>query len=64
MNAVGVAERSLSNIKDKWQTLKKNVKDKVASSVRIKRRDGEKTGGVKTENPTLDNPHVVDGSIF
>ena len=59
VNAVGVAERSLSSIKDKWQTLKKNVKDKVASSVRIKRREREKTGG--GENPTLDDPDVVEG---
>ena len=40
VKAVGVAERSLASIKDKWQTLKKNVKDKVTSSVRIKRREG------------------------
>ena len=24
----------------------------------------KKQAGVKTENPTLDDPHVVDGSIF
>ena len=45
VNAVGVAERSIASIKDRWQTLKKNAKDKVASSVRIKRREREKTGG-------------------
>ena len=45
VNAVDVAERSLSSIKDKWQTLKTNVKDKVASSVRIKRREGENRWG-------------------
>ena len=32
---------------------------RVASSVRIKRREGEKTGG--GENPTLDDPDVVEG---
>ena len=48
VNAAGVAERSLASIKDRWQTLKKNAKDKVASSVRIKRRQREREVGEKT----------------
>ena len=35
VNAVGVAERSLQSIKDKWQALKKSVKEKVTNSVRM-----------------------------
>ena len=59
MNAVGVAERSLQSIKDKWQALKKSVKEKVTNSVRVQRKERGKTGG--GENPTLDDPDVLDG---
>ena len=58
VNAIGVAERSIQSIKDKWQTLKKNVKDKVASGMREKRKQRERTGG--GENPALDDPDVLD----
>ena len=53
-----MAERSLQSIKDKWQALKKNVKEKVAASTRRHRKEREKTGG--GENPTLDDPDVID----
>ncbi|XP_041455705.1 uncharacterized protein LOC121408339 [Lytechinus variegatus] len=57
VNALGVAERSLQSIKDKWQALKKNVKEKVAAGTRLQGKEREKTGG---ENPTLDDPDVFD----
>ena len=60
VNAIGVAERSIQSIKDKWQTLKKNVKDKVASAMREKRKQRERTGG--GENPALDDPDVLDNN--
>ena len=45
VNAVGVAERSLQSIKDKWQALKKSVKEKFTNSVRVQRKERGKTGG-------------------
>jgi len=38
VNAVGVTERSIQSIKDKWQALKKTVKEKVAKSARVHRK--------------------------
>ena len=59
VNAVGVTERSIQSIKDKWQALKKTVKEKVAKSARLQRKERGKTGG--GENPTLEDPDVLDG---
>ena len=58
VNAVGVAERSIASIKDRWQTLKKNAKDKVASGVARERKS--RWGG---ENPSLDDPDILEGFI-
>ena len=46
----------MANTKEKCQTKWRQV---CAS-----RGERGKTGGGKTENPTMDDPHVVDGSIF
>ena len=58
VNALGVVERSIESIKDKWQTLKKKVKDKVSANIRRKKHMREKTGG--GENPSMDDPDFVD----
>ena len=43
-----------------------NTKEKCQrqSGVKCVHQEAKKQAGVKTENPTLDDPHVVDGSIF
>ena len=49
VNALGVAERSLQSIKDKWQTMKKNVKEKITRSMRDKKKESEqKRAGERT----------------
>ena len=58
VNPLGVVERSIESIKDKWQTLKKKVKDKVSANIRRKKLMREKTGG--GENPSVDDPDFVD----
>ena len=47
----------MANTKEKCQTKWRQV---CASRGEIEK----KQAGVKTENPTLDDPHVLDGSIF
>eukprot|EP00745_Piridium_sociabile_P035872 TRINITY_DN63290_c0_g1_i2.p1 TRINITY_DN63290_c0_g1~~TRINITY_DN63290_c0_g1_i2.p1 ORF type:complete len:137 (+),score=31.35 TRINITY_DN63290_c0_g1_i2:249-659(+) len=58
VNALGVAERSLSSVKDKWQAMKKTVKEKVGVRMKELKKERAKTGG--GENPTLEEPDVLD----
>jgi hypothetical protein len=58
MNALGVSERSLQSIKDKWQAIKKAVKEKVSTGIRLKKREQTRTGG--GENPTMDDPDILE----
>ena len=45
VNAVSATERSLESIKDKWQTMKKNVKNILATLLAQKKKDLRITGG-------------------
>lgn len=56
VNACGVSVRSLQSIKDKWQTLKKGVKEKVAAATKEYRQESVKTGRGGDGAPPPPNP--------
>ena len=60
VNAVGVCHRTVESIKDKWQTLRKNVKAKVAKFFRLKQADARKTGGGGPSDTGDSEPPLTD----
>ena len=49
VNAVSTTERSLESIKDKWQTIKKALKQKLSNILAKKKKDVRRTGGGEPE---------------
>ena len=55
-----MCHRTVESIKDKWQTLRKNVKAKVANFVRLKQADARKTGGGGPSDTSDSEPPLTD----
>lgn len=63
VNAIGIAPRTVESVKDKWQTLKRNVKAKRAKFLHQAKREGALTGGGEG-NITYEEYSEVERSIL
>lgn len=60
VNAVGGVNRSLQNVKDKWQNICRKVRSKVAKERREQEKERLKTGGGTASRDTVSDPsHIL-----